>query len=135
MSRKRFHSPPAPPTAEIGDARVNLTFGSIIFMLECQARYIAALLTRAAPREADTVEVRREIADRFDEWLRGRLADSVWSRVRSPYRDASGSVTALWPATMTRYLALTRRPRTGDYLWNTLPSRSRRSAAEGMRTV
>ncbi|MGW6426655.1 flavin-containing monooxygenase [Nocardia sp. NPDC055053] len=99
----------------VAGPNTNLTFGSVVFMLERQARYIGALLSFASRDGRALVEVRPEAEQAFHDWLRARLDTSVWSRVSSPYRDRHGNVSSLWPRTMSRYWWLTRRPRLEDF--------------------
>ncbi|MFI6218914.1 flavin-containing monooxygenase [Nocardia salmonicida] len=95
----------------VAGPNTNLTFGSIVSMLECQARYIASLLSWASRNRVGLIEVRPEAETAFDQWLRARFIGSVWTRVASPYKDKHGTVSSLWPRTMTRYRWMTRRPR------------------------
>ncbi|MFD6269358.1 flavin-containing monooxygenase [Nocardia asteroides] len=99
----------------VAGPNTNLTFGSVVFMLERQARYIGRLLSTAARHGNATVEIRPEAEQAFADWLLARFAGSVWSRVISPYRDRHGNVSSLWPRTMTRYWWSTRRPRVADF--------------------
>jgi cation diffusion facilitator CzcD-associated flavoprotein CzcO len=92
----------------------NLGCGSIIYMLERQARYI-----RQAVRLLDTgvsyVDVKREVADRFDAEVQQRLARSVWSRCGSWYRDASGRIATNWPGLVSEYHRRTKTVDLADY--------------------
>ncbi|MFD4433660.1 flavin-containing monooxygenase, partial [Nocardia sp. NPDC058497] len=100
----------------VAGPNTNLTFGSVVFMLECQARYIGSLLSHAARTRVALMEVRPEAEQAFGDWLRTRFTGSVWSRVSSPYKDHHGTVSSLWPRTMTQYWWLTRRPRLSDFV-------------------
>jgi cation diffusion facilitator CzcD-associated flavoprotein CzcO len=87
----------------------NIGAGSILYMLERQARYIRQAVSVLAGWS--TVEVRPEVADRFDAEVQGRLAGSVWNGCRSWYRSASGRVSTNWPGLVSEY---DRRTRTFD---------------------
>ncbi|PKV78266.1 flavin-containing monooxygenase [Nocardia fluminea] len=106
----------------VAGPNTNLTFGSVVSMLECQARYIASLLSWASRNRVGLIEVRPEAETAFDGWLRDRFAGSVWARVASPYKDEHGTVSSLWPRTMTRYRWMTRRPRLTHFRMSRLPS-------------
>jgi cation diffusion facilitator CzcD-associated flavoprotein CzcO len=81
----------------------NLGCGSIIYMLERQARYIRRAVQHIAATRASYVDVRVEVADRFDEEMQRRLARSVWSTCGSWYRDESGRIATNWPGLVTEY--------------------------------
>ena len=51
--------------------------GSVIFVIEAGMAHVIAAL-RAAAREADQIEVRRETPDAFNRELRAALAGTVW---------------------------------------------------------
>ncbi|SMC63760.1 flavin-containing monooxygenase [Kibdelosporangium aridum] len=87
----------------------NLGGGSIIYMLERQARYIARLVRYLRPGQS--LEVRSEVAERFDEEMQRRLADTVWTSCDSWYRTSSGRVVSNWPGLVSEY---DRRTRTSD---------------------
>ena len=91
----------------------NLGVGSIIYMLESQACYIVGLVRSLRPGRA--LDVRAEVADRFDRRIQARLRRSVWTLCSSWYRDASGRVTNNWPGTVTSYRLQTRRAGRSDY--------------------
>jgi cation diffusion facilitator CzcD-associated flavoprotein CzcO len=91
----------------------NLGTGSIVFMLECQARYLGqavAHLGRHGP-----LTVREDVEESWDDGLQARLVDGVWSRCTSWYRKASGRVTTNWPGTVTEYRRRTARFDPADY--------------------
>jgi cation diffusion facilitator CzcD-associated flavoprotein CzcO len=96
-----------------------LGHNSQVFMIEAQARYIVDTVRRLRRRGADSVEVRAEVQDRFNEWLDGRMVDTVWHTggCRSWYQDPrSGRNTVLWPDTTVAFWRRTRRARMSDYL-------------------
>ncbi|ONI82818.1 hypothetical protein ALI144C_17240 [Actinosynnema sp. ALI-1.44] len=79
----------------------NLGAGSFIHMIERQARYIADLVGRLSPGQA--LEVRADVAERFDEEMRRRLDGTVWTSRGSWYRTASGRVVSNWPGLVSEY--------------------------------
>lgn len=87
----------------------NLGAGSIIYMLERQARYIARLVRYLLPGQA--LEVRSEVAEQYDEEMQRRLAGTVWTSCGNWYTTASGRVITNWPGLVSEY---DRRTRTTD---------------------
>ncbi|MBP2326270.1 cation diffusion facilitator CzcD-associated flavoprotein CzcO [Kibdelosporangium banguiense] len=87
----------------------NLGAGSIIYMLERQARYITKLVRQL--RSGTALNVRTEVADRFDAEMQRRLAGTVWATCASWYRTESGRVVTNWPGLVSEY---DRRTRTAD---------------------
>ncbi|OZM72332.1 4-hydroxyacetophenone monooxygenase [Amycolatopsis antarctica] len=90
----------------------NLGGGSIIHMLESQARYVRDAVTRLRGRVA---EVRPEVERRWDAEIQGRLARSVWTRCSSWYRNSHGRVVTNWPGRTREYRRRTRRFASADY--------------------
>ncbi len=90
----------------------NLGSGSIVFMLECQARYIAQAVRMSAGRP---LAVRPEVEQEYDDELQGRLRDGVWSKCSNWYRVASGRVVNNWPGTVSEYRRRTRHFRRDEY--------------------
>lgn len=80
----------------------NLGSGSILYMLERQARYIVQAVRRIAAEES-CLDVRPEVAARFDAEVQRRLAGSSWSLCRSWYREATGRVSTNWPGLVSEY--------------------------------
>ncbi|HET6877914.1 MAG TPA: NAD(P)/FAD-dependent oxidoreductase [Jatrophihabitans sp.] len=80
----------------------NLGSGSIVFMLECQARYIRQALEHVAAAGAP-ISVRPEVEAAYDAETQERLAHGVWSKCSSWYRNAQGRITTNWPGTVTEY--------------------------------
>jgi cation diffusion facilitator CzcD-associated flavoprotein CzcO len=93
----------------------NLGAGSIIYMLECQMRYIVDAARKLRDRGLAWIDVREEPHTAFAEEMQRRLEGSVWTSCDSWYRTASGRVTNNWPGLMTEYRARTRRLRPSDY--------------------
>ena len=92
----------------------NLGSGSIVYMLERQARYIRQAV--AVLSGWSTVEVRPEVASRFDAEVQSRLATSAWTGCRSWYRSSSGRVTTNWPGLVSEYDRRTRTLDLTEYL-------------------
>lgn len=91
--------------------------GSIIFMLECQARYIvsaARCLERGGTR---WMTVRNSVQQRFNDRIQARLGRTVLvdDTCHSYFQDPSGKITTQWPGFMLEYRNRTRRIRRADY--------------------
>lgn len=88
----------------------NLGHNSIIFMLECQARYVGQAIERLRDQDLASVEVRDDIHRRFNDTLQDRLRGSVWnSGCNSWYVDANGRIVNNWVGTTLEYRWRTRR--------------------------
>ncbi len=89
---------------------------SIIFMVECQVRYIGRLLELMRETSAGEVGVSEAAFQRFNALVEKRLAGSAWTAgCASWYQHASGKVVGIWPYSTARYWWMTRRPRVADY--------------------
>jgi cation diffusion facilitator CzcD-associated flavoprotein CzcO len=90
---------------------------SVVFMIESQIHHIMSCLRRLARDEADTIEVREPVVQRYNRQLQRRLGRAVWSEggCRSWYLDADGVNRALWPGFTFEYWARTRRARRSAY--------------------
>lgn len=95
----------------------NLGGGSVVYMLERQAEYIAQAVVALRRLGAAALDVRADVHERFDRETQTRLADSVWASggCRSWYRDASGRVTNNWPGLMGEYARRTKTLDLSDY--------------------
>ncbi|MCG5213902.1 flavin-containing monooxygenase [Streptosporangium sp. KLBMP 9127] len=94
----------------------NLGHNSIVFMIECQVRYIMACLPHIAAR--GPMEVRQDAMDAWRQRLERKMGEMVWQDgCRSWYQNADGKVTGNWPGTTTLYRRLTRSPRLEAYGW------------------
>lgn len=93
----------------------NLGSGSIIYMLECQMRYVADAVRRLRDAGLAWIDVREGVHRAFAEEMQERLKDSVWTSCDNWYRTPSGRVTNNWPGLMTEYRRRTRRLRPAAY--------------------
>jgi cation diffusion facilitator CzcD-associated flavoprotein CzcO len=103
----------------------NLGHNSIVYMLECQFRYVLGCLAALARRGVHSIEVRAEAQRRFNAWVQGAIRGTVFARdCRSWYRDAQGRQVNNWPGYSLGYRWRTRAPRESDLLFaDTHPSR------------
>ncbi|MEC3955191.1 NAD(P)/FAD-dependent oxidoreductase [Nocardia sp. CDC153] len=93
----------------------NLGVGSIIYMIESQARYIRHAIQLLAERPHTFLEVRPEPERAFNDALQQRLARTPWNFCTSWYRTASGRITNNWPGTTRSYRRRTRKLHLPDY--------------------
>ncbi len=96
----------------------NIVFnGSIIFFSECAARYIADALEPIAKGEAASIEVRRDVYERFVAAVDERNAEMAWgiSGVNSWYKSRGGGIAQNWPFPLLDYWSKTRHPDLADY--------------------
>jgi hypothetical protein len=94
----------------------NLGHNSIIFMLECQVRYIVQIIGHMVRRRLKTVDVRPEVMAAYNRQMQAELGETVWADVgKSWYKTASGRITNNWSRTTTSYWWRTRRVDLGAY--------------------
>jgi cation diffusion facilitator CzcD-associated flavoprotein CzcO len=93
----------------------NLSVGSIIYMIESQARYIRMAVELLATRPGHYLEVRAEPEQQFNAALQQRLARTPWNFCSSWYRNASGRITNNWPGTQISYRRGIRKVEAADY--------------------
>jgi cation diffusion facilitator CzcD-associated flavoprotein CzcO len=97
-----------------------LAHNSQVFMIEAQARYVAAALRKLLKRRQAAIDVRRTVQTGFNAWVSDRLKGSVWSRggCKSWYLDpVTGRNSAIWPSSALAFWRRLRRFRGGDYEW------------------
>jgi 4-hydroxyacetophenone monooxygenase len=96
----------------------NPVVGSVIFMLECQATYIAGCLRELLERGARAMECRRDAHDAYNARVDAEHERLVWRhpRVHSYYNNSKGRVTTNTPWRLIDYWRMTRQPDLADYL-------------------
>ena len=76
----------------------NLGHNSIVFMLECQYRFVLAARTLLREREATAVEVTQAAMRAYDERLTARLASTSWAGpCTNWYKTDTGRIVNNWP--------------------------------------
>ncbi|WP_288049746.1 NAD(P)/FAD-dependent oxidoreductase [Nocardia sp.] len=93
----------------------NLGVGSIVYMIESQARYIRQAVRLLAEHPGSYLEVRDGPEREFNTALQKRLDRTPWNFCGSWYRTASGRITNNWPGTVTSYRRRTRRLKPDDF--------------------
>jgi cation diffusion facilitator CzcD-associated flavoprotein CzcO len=88
----------------------NLGHNSILFMIECQARYIVDCIRQLVARDLKYLDLRREVMDAYNERLQQELERTVWAATgKSWYKTEDGRITNNWSGTTTRYWWRTRK--------------------------
>ncbi|MEY1662335.1 flavin-containing monooxygenase [Isoalcanivorax beigongshangi] len=83
---------------------------SMVFMIEAQVEMVMKLLALRNQAGAETLEVKAEVQDRYNDKLQKRLAGSVWATgCTSWYQHRSGKITALWPGFTFEFWLRTRK--------------------------
>lgn len=93
--------------------------GSVIFQIECQARYIASALTYLALNNAREIEVRGDVCDAYNVELDTLLRRTVWSApgVNTWFKNSRGRIATNSPWRLVDYWQRTRRFNPSDYLY------------------
>jgi cation diffusion facilitator CzcD-associated flavoprotein CzcO len=94
----------------------NLGHNSILFMIECQVRYILGCLDQLARRGARWLDVKREAMARSNAELQQALAQTTWAAdCHSWYKTDGGRITNNWSGRTTAYWWKTRKPDLDDF--------------------
>lgn len=97
---------------------VGLGAGSIIFMIETQANYVAGALQALVDDQVLSLDVKKARQNDFIEHLGRRAANTVWTQgnCQSWYLDhRSGRLTTIWPDQMNRFHGLFKTFNADDY--------------------
>ena len=94
--------------------------GSIIYMLENQARYIAKCIKLLERTKARAMHVKEDIQKQFNDELKAQLSKTVLvhENCRSYFQAENGRITTNWPGLMLNYRWRTRRVRKLDYIFD-----------------
>jgi 4-hydroxyacetophenone monooxygenase len=92
--------------------------GSIIFFSECEVRYITGLLELMMKSGSDTLEVKKDVHDRFNETIDAANKNMAWGQpqVTSWYKNQKGRVSQNWPFPLVDYWSVTRAPNPQDFV-------------------
>jgi 4-hydroxyacetophenone monooxygenase len=92
--------------------------GSIIFFSECSVRYIVGCLKLIAETGAETLEVRGDVHDVFNEKIDAMNAQMAWGapQVTSWYKNDKGRVSQNWPFPLVDYWSATLAPNPADFI-------------------
>ena len=94
----------------------NLGHSSIIFMLECQFRYITQCLAHIAAADVAAMEVRPEANEAYNTGLHAKLSRTVWAAECGNWYGQGGKITANWSGSTTAFWAQMRRVRLQDFV-------------------
>ena len=91
--------------------------GSIVYFSECEVRYVMGCLKLLLAGAHRSVDVRRDVHDRFNERVdvENRAMAWGWSDVNSWYKNEKGRVAQNWPFTLLEYWQRTLAPDPEDY--------------------
>jgi cation diffusion facilitator CzcD-associated flavoprotein CzcO len=95
----------------------NLGGGSIIYMLEAQARHMRQTVDRLRAGSYRSVEVTEAAEQEHDREVQGQLAHSVWAHCDSWYRHESGRITSNWPGSTHPYAQRTKMLEPDAFEW------------------
>ena len=94
----------------------NLGHNSIIFMIECQANYIAQCVAALRNSRLRYIDVRKEAMESFNRELQQDMQKTVWAAgCSSWYKTADGKVTNNWSSFTAKYWWEMRHPDFGEY--------------------
>jgi cation diffusion facilitator CzcD-associated flavoprotein CzcO len=88
-----------------------LAHNSVVFMIECQARYVTQAISTVHATGMGGLDVRAEVQQRSNAAVQRRLEKGIWTRggCTSWYLDAAGVNRTVWPGFTVRYWWETRR--------------------------
>ena len=93
-----------------------LGHNSILFMIECQVKYILQCMALLREEGADYLDVKPKAQEAFNATVQRRLQGTTWtSGCTSWYQQDDGKNFALWPGSTWRYWLETRNVRSTDY--------------------
>jgi len=93
-----------------------LGHNSMVLMIESQLRYVIDALARMDRAQLGSVDVKWDVADRFNTELQRRLQCTVWATgCKSWYQTRDGKITTLWPGSTLEFIRRTWRFRLADY--------------------
>jgi cation diffusion facilitator CzcD-associated flavoprotein CzcO len=94
-----------------------LGHNSIIFMIEAQAHYIVECLKLKNQKKVDSIDIRQEIQDAFNQRIQKGFNDTVWtSGCNSWYQNSDGGNFALWPHSTWKFWLETRKINPQNYV-------------------
>ncbi len=94
----------------------NLGHNSIVFMIECQARYIVDCVREIVARDLAYIDLHRDAFDAYNERLQEELSRTVWAATgKSWYKTEAGLITNNWSGTTARYWWVTRKADLGRF--------------------
>jgi cation diffusion facilitator CzcD-associated flavoprotein CzcO len=95
----------------------NLGGGSIIYMLEAQARHMRQVADRLEAGSYDSVQVTAATEQAYDQELTEKLERSVWASCENWYRHPSGRITSNWPGATLPFARRTKTLEPAEFAW------------------
>jgi cyclohexanone monooxygenase len=89
----------------------NSNSGTLVFILECQAKFAADCIAAMVRQGGKTIEVKQSAFDDFNRLIQSKLASSVYKSARNYYTAPSGRIVSQWPFSATRFWWMTRTSR------------------------
>jgi cation diffusion facilitator CzcD-associated flavoprotein CzcO len=94
----------------------NLGHNSIIFMIECQSRYIVQCVKKLQRERLPFLDLRPEVMESYNRKVQEDLRGTAWDRTaHSWYKNDAGRITNNWPHSTLAYWWRTRRPDFSHY--------------------
>ena len=87
----------------------NLGHNSIIFMFECQIRYILASIDLVTRTNSRSIEVTTAACEEFNRHLQKKLAGAVWAKLDSSWYISGGKIVNNWGGSTVSYWWRTRK--------------------------
>ena len=98
----------------------NLGHNSIIFMIECQARYIISAIERTMQQQATSITVTERAMSDFLARLDREMRGTAWlGNCSSWYKNEAGEVINNWSTTTYKYWWRTRKPKWSHFTLKT----------------
>lgn len=97
----------------------NPVTGSVIFMLECQVRYLTKCVVRILENGFQSIECRQDVHDDYNQRLDAEHENLVWRQplVESYYNNSEGRVTTNYAWRLIDYWNATHEPEMSDFEW------------------
>tara|TARA_Y100001960_G_C14779379_1_gene885490 strand:- start:3277 stop:5178 length:1902 start_codon:yes stop_codon:yes gene_type:complete len=91
--------------------------GSIIFIAECQVRYLTKLLMHSIENNVNSLECKRSVYDQYNKKLDEEHEGLIWTtpNMNTWYRNSSGRVVSIMPWRLVDYWTMTQEPSLDDY--------------------
>lgn len=94
-----------------------LGHNSIIFMIECQVRYVLDCIRERRRRGADWIDTRPEAQAAFNARVQRALAGTAWNSGCTSWYQVDGKNFTIWPWSTWRYWLETRRMRADAHVF------------------
>lgn len=95
----------------------NLGGGSIIYMLEAQARHMRQVIDRMRTGGFHSVAITKTADKAYDEEIQRLLEHSAWAHCDNWYRHASGRITSNWPGATLPFAKRTKTLEPSAFEW------------------